>query len=108
MAHRAVSGSVDPALSFVAARQRPYCARAGITDLNPHCIRHTGATRTYWATKDIYFVSELLNHSDITTTRRYYLKTDPEVARDMMRKVDERRKEKVSAKVSAKRLKLVS
>jgi len=74
------------------------CARAGITDLNPHCIRHTGATRTYWATKDIYFVSELLNHSDITTTRRYYLKTDPEVARDMMRKVDERRKEKVSAK----------
>lgn len=84
------------------------CARVGITDLNIHCLRHTGATRAYWDSKDIYFVSKLLNHADIKTTERYYLKTDPEVAREMMRTIADKRKAKVSATVSASKLKLVS
>ncbi|MBR1290149.1 tyrosine-type recombinase/integrase [Bradyrhizobium ottawaense] len=84
------------------------CAKVGITDLNPHCIRHTGATRAYWETRDINYVSELLNHADVRTTKRYYLKTDPEVIRDTMRTISENRKKKVSAKVSARKLKLVS
>jgi integrase len=83
------------------------CEAVRITDINPHCIRHTGATRAYWDTKDINYVSELLNHADIRTTKRYYLKTDPEVIRDTMRTISENRKKKVSAKVSAKNLKLV-
>lgn len=84
------------------------CEEVGITDLNPHCIRHTGATRLYWDTLDINHVSEVLNHADIRTTKRYYLKTDPDVIRDTMRRVSENRKKKVSAKVSAQNLKLVS
>lgn len=84
------------------------CAKVGITDLNPHCIRHTGATRAYWETRDINYVSELLNHADVRTTKRYYLKTDPDVIRDTMRAISENRKKKVSAKVSASKLKMVS
>ena len=49
------------------------CREVGITDLNPHCIRHTGATRAYWETRDINVVSDLLNHADVRTTKRYYL-----------------------------------
>jgi integrase len=47
------------------------CERAGVSDLNPHCLRHTGATRAYWATGDIYYVSKLLNHANVETTVKY-------------------------------------
>jgi integrase len=51
------------------------CRRVGVTDLNPHCLRHTGATRYYWAHPDkIAVVSKMLNHGDISTTVRYYAK----------------------------------
>ncbi len=76
------------------------CAKVGITDLNPHCLRHTGATRFYWATGDIYTVSKMLNHSDISTTVKYYAKHDPEVVRDLKRRAAEGAAKKVSAKVS--------
>ena len=33
------------------------CARVGITDLHPHCLRHTGATRYYWSNPDQIAVS---------------------------------------------------
>lgn len=84
------------------------CEAVGIEGLNPHCIRHTGATRAYWETRDINYVSDLLNHADVRTTKRYYLKTDPEVIRDTMRTISANRKKKVSARVSATKLKLVS
>lgn len=77
------------------------CARVGITDLNPHCLRHTGATRYYWATGDIYTVSKMLNHTDIATTVKYYARHDPQVVRDMKRRFAQRLPSKVSAKVSA-------
>ncbi|MDB5635046.1 MAG: phage integrase [Tardiphaga sp.] len=57
------------------------CARVGITDLNPHCLRHTGATRYYWAHPDrLETVSKMLNHTDIATTVKYYAKHNPELA----------------------------
>ena len=65
------------------------CLKVGIADLTPHCIRHTGATRWYWKTRDIYAVSKMLNHANIETTERYYLRNDPEVVRDMKRKHSE-------------------
>jgi integrase len=77
------------------------CAKVGITDLNPHCLRHTGATRFYWQTGDIYTVSKMLNHADISTTVKYYAKHDPEVVRDLKRRVAQGLPNKVSAKVSA-------
>ena len=82
------------------------CKEVGITDLNPHCIRHTGATRAYWETRDINMVSDLLNHADVRTTKRYYLKTNPEVVRDALRQISANRKKKVSAKVSARKLEI--
>jgi integrase len=83
------------------------CERAGIDDLNPHCLRHTGATRYYWANPDkIAIVSKMLNHADIATTIKYYAKHNPELVRDMKRDVAKNRKisapKKVSATVSAR------
>jgi integrase len=83
------------------------CAKVGIIDLNPHCLRHTGATRFYWATRDINATSDLLNHKNLDTTKRYYLKTDPEVVRDAKRAMADQAATKVSAKVSARLLKIV-
>lgn len=83
------------------------CRKVGITDLNPHCLRHTGATRFYWATGDIYTVSKMLNHSSIDTTVRYYARHDPSVVRNLKRRVAEGAASKVSAKASATALSVV-
>ena len=77
------------------------CARVGITDLNPHCLRHTGATRYYWASGDINAVSRMLNHANIETTYRYYVRHDPAVVRELKRNVAQGLRKNVSAKVSA-------
>ena len=77
------------------------CEKAGIDDLNPHCLRHTGANRYYWLSGDIYTVSKMLNHSDISTTVKYYAKQDPEVVRDLKRKAAAGTVKKVTAKVTA-------
>lgn len=39
--------------------------------MNPHALRHSGATQWYKITKDIRFVQYLLGHSDIRTTQIY-------------------------------------
>jgi integrase len=62
------------------------CARVGIADLHPHCLRHTGATRYYWSNPDkIAVVSKMLNHANIATTVRYYAKHHPDLVRDLKR-----------------------
>ena len=62
------------------------CAKVGITDLHPHCLRHTGATRYYWSNPDkIAVVSKMLNHANIATTVRYYAKHHPDLVRDLKR-----------------------
>jgi integrase len=79
------------------------CAKVGITDLNPHCLRHTGATRYYWQRPDkIAIVSKMLNHANIATTVKYYAKHNPELVRDLKRDYAKGQPKKVSAKVSAK------
>ena len=77
------------------------CAKVGIAGLNPHCIRHTGATRYYWASGDINAVSRMLNHSDISTTYKYYVRNDPTVVRDLKRRVAQGLLKNVTAKVTA-------
>jgi site-specific recombinase XerD len=47
------------------------CAKAKITDFTWHDLRHTFASRLVMAGVPIRAVSELMGHSDITTTVRY-------------------------------------
>lgn len=77
------------------------CARVGIADLNPHCLRHTGATRAYWATRDIYAVSKMLNHANIETTVKYYVRNDPSIVRDLKARISRGLHPGVTAKVTA-------
>jgi integrase len=77
------------------------CRKVGLPEINPHCLRHTGATRAYWQSGDIYYVSKLLNHANVETTVKYYVKNDPMVVADMKRRLSAGDFKKVSAKVSA-------
>jgi integrase len=45
--------------------------KAGLKDFRIHDLRHTGATRTLRASKNLRAVKELLGHADIKTTMRY-------------------------------------
>src|SRR5262249_22332816 len=44
---------------------------AGVADFRIHDLRHTGATRTLRASKNLRAVKEMLGHADIKTTMRY-------------------------------------
>lgn len=39
--------------------------------VNPHSLRHAGATAAYRATRDLRAVQMLLGHSSLATTQRY-------------------------------------
>jgi integrase len=45
--------------------------KAGVSDFRIHDLRHTGATRTLRASKNLRAVKEMLGHADIKTTMRY-------------------------------------
>ncbi len=45
--------------------------RAGIEDFTFHGLRHTVATRLAQSKIDLYRISKLLGHKDISTTQRY-------------------------------------
>ena len=45
--------------------------RAGIEDFTFHGLRHTFATRLAQSGEDLYKISKLLGHKDISTTQRY-------------------------------------
>ena len=44
--------------------------------LSPHELRHTCGTLLYEETKDIYFVSRFLGHSDIGITTKTYVHSE--------------------------------
>lgn len=46
-------------------------AKAGITDLHIHDLRHTAGTRTLRASKNLRAVQHMLGHADVTTTMKY-------------------------------------
>jgi len=45
---------------------------AGIEDFTFHCLRHSFATRLSQSGVDIYTVSKLLGHKDVSTTAKHY------------------------------------
>lgn len=65
-------------------------AKSNVTDFRIHDLRHTGATRTLRASKDLKAVQEMLGHTDIKTTMRYAHAMKDDVAEAMnARQTDE-------------------
>ena len=61
--------------------------KAGVEDLRIHDLRHTGATRTLRASKNLRAVKEMLGHTDIKTTMRYAHALVDDVAEAMIARV---------------------
>ena len=61
--------------------------RAGVVDFRIHDLRHTGATRTLRASKNLRAVQEMLGHADIKTTMRYAHALVDDVAEAMTARV---------------------
>ena len=61
--------------------------KAGVVDFRIHDLRHTGATRTLRASKNLRAVQEMLGHSDIKTTMRYAHALVDDVAEAMTARV---------------------
>jgi integrase len=67
-------GKVFPKLTYSAWKTnvKKLCKQAGITrNITGHSARHTFGTRAYRANKDIYIVSKLLDHKNVSTTQIY-------------------------------------
>lgn len=56
---------------FARDRKKAATQAASVADLKIHDLRHTSATRTLRASKNLRAVKEMLGHSDIKTTMRY-------------------------------------
>jgi integrase len=61
--------------------------KAGVVDFRIHDLRHTGATRTLRASKNLRAVQEMLGHADIKTTMRYAHALVDDVAEAMTARV---------------------
>jgi len=66
---------------------RHYVRLSGIRKrVTPHILRHTMATLMLHNGCDITYIKEILGHSDIETTAKYYLGTDKRAVKDAHRK----------------------
>ncbi|MBW2605331.1 MAG: phage integrase family protein [Deltaproteobacteria bacterium] len=83
---------------FISSTGKPMCymtlyqkirrigKKSGVGKLHPHMLRHTYATRLYAVEKDLFFVSDQLGHSNVSTTH-IYAKTDSESRRNQVEKI---------------------
>jgi integrase len=86
--------------------------KAGVQDLRIHDLRHTSATRTLRASKNLRAVKEMLGHADIKTTMRYAHALVDDIAEAMTARVtdeaarraahDSRMKSRENPELSAK------
>jgi len=100
---RSISGYV-----FVSSTGNPYesrnmyrefkkaCKAAGIPSFRFHDARHTAATRLARAGKDIYSIAAFLDHSQLSTSKRY-AKHSAESLRDVAAVLDKNYREKAAS-----------
>ncbi|HDR7066868.1 TPA: tyrosine-type recombinase/integrase [Bacillus cereus] len=66
----------------------------GLPDLHPHCLRKTAGNRIVDETGDLTLAQEFLNHSDVSTTQKHYVKPKSKAEiRDKMKKLREKNRE---------------
>lgn len=74
----------DMSKAFMRLRER-----SGINKkLTPHLLRHTFCTSLLHGGADITFIKELAGHQDIQTTARYYLGTDKDSLRAVLKRTN--------------------
>ncbi|MBQ3502211.1 MAG: tyrosine-type recombinase/integrase [Clostridia bacterium] len=60
---------------------------APLKKISPHKLRSTYGTHLYEATKDISVVAEVLGHSDVNTTKKYYASISENIRKEVADKV---------------------
>lgn len=64
----------------------------GLTDLHPHCLRKTKGNLIVEETGDLTMAQEFLNHSDVSTTQKHYVKPKSKAEiREKMKKLREKK-----------------
>ncbi|MFJ8247282.1 tyrosine recombinase XerC [Peribacillus asahii] len=67
----------------------------GLPDLHPHCLRKTAGNRIVEETGDLTLAQEFLNHSDVSTTQKHYIKPKSKAEiREKLKAIKEKKKEK--------------
>jgi integrase/recombinase XerC len=67
----------------------------GLPDLHPHCLRKTAGNRVVEVTGDLTLAQEFLNHSDVSTTSKHYVKPKSKTEiREKLKKLKEAKKNK--------------
>ena len=61
-----------PTVTSCSSYLRKFYAKIGFKGYHPHCLRHTFAAFYLFKYKDIYGLSQLLGHSNVQTTQKYY------------------------------------
>ena len=61
-----------PEMDSCSAFLRDFYKRIGYPGYHPHCLRHTFAAHYLFKYKDIYGLSQLLGHSSVLITQKYY------------------------------------
>ncbi|EOO44273.1 site-specific integrase [Bacillus cereus] len=66
----------------------------GLPDLHPHCLRKTAGNRIVDETGDLTLAQEFLNHSDVSTTQKHYVKPKSKAEiRDKLKQVRKQNRE---------------
>lgn len=66
----------------------------GLEDLHPHCLRKTKGNRIVEETGDLTMAQAFLNHSDVSTTQRHYVKPKSKAEiREKLKKLKEKKKQ---------------
>ena len=72
---------------FINEHLKPICKRAGIPDVTTYWARHTFSTQVIRTGGTMEFISEVLDHSDMKTTKRYFAGFEDQHKKDIMDKL---------------------